>query len=167
MIEYFNRLANRLFKADDKGRSLFYPWGYLGKGYVITDKMIEKNIRQFIAYYYAVCFALMAGFLFTGYMKYSYFLILPVFIVWGFGVQYFTQNLETTEIKLTFTESMTRLAKSRSKAILLFAVLAGLFLIALGIQTYLSQRSTWAGLAVIFFIALTAVNGYILYLKDK
>jgi hypothetical protein len=92
---------------------------------------------------------------------------LPIFIIWGTGVRYFTRNLETTEIRLTFTESMTRFAKTRSKAILFLTVIIGCFLVAMSIQTYLSQRSTWAGLAVIFFIALTAVNGYILYLKNK
>jgi hypothetical protein len=167
MIEYFNRMANRLFKIDDKGRSLFYPWGYLGKGYIVTDKATENNIRLFIAYYYAVCFVLIAGLFFTGYIKYSYVFILPIFIIWGTGVRYFTRNLETTEIRLTFTESMTRFAKTRSKAILFLTVIIGCFLVAMSIQTYLSQRSTWAGLAVIFFIALTAVNGYILYLKNK
>jgi hypothetical protein len=167
MIDYFKRLTDRLFKVDDRGRSLFYPWGSLGKGYIVADKQIERNIRLFVAYYYAVCFVLMVGLLFTGYMKYSYVLILPVFIVWAIGVRYFTQNLETTEIKLTFTESMTRFAKTRSKAILLLTVIIGCSLVVLSIQTYLSQRSAWAGLAVIFFVALTAVNGYVLYRKDK
>ncbi len=91
----------------------------------------------------------------------------PVFIFWAIGVRYYTRNLETTEIKLTFRESMTRFAKTRSKAILFLTVIIGCFLVAMSIQTYLSQRSAWAGLAVIFFIVLTGANGYILYLKDK
>jgi hypothetical protein len=88
-------------------------------------------------------------------------------LIWILGVKYLTRKLEPTKRRLTFAESMASLAKSRRKATLLLALVAGLFLVAMSIQLYLSQKSIGAGLAAIFFIALTALNGYVLYLKNK
>ena len=158
-------MADRLFKVDDKGRSLFYPWGCLGKGYIVTEEATEKSIRLFVSYYYALCLVLVAIFFVTDSMIYpSVFILL---VVWVLGVKYVTRNLEPTKMKLTFTESMTSLAKRRSKAILSLTVIGGLFLVAMSIQQYLSGKSILGGLAVAFFVALTALNGYVLYLKNK
>ncbi len=165
MIEYLNRLANRLFKVDDKGRLVFYPWSYLGKGYIVTDEATEKSIRLFVSYYYVTCFVLVAVFLVTDYMTYPAVFIL--LLTWILGVKYLTRKLEPAERKLTFAESMTSIAKSRRKTTLLLAVIVGLFLVAMSIQMYFSHKSIWTGLAAIFFIALTALNGYVLYLKNR
>lgn len=165
MFEYFNRLADRLFKVDDKGRLLFYPWSYLGKGYIVADEANEKSIRRFVSYYYVACLALAAAFFVTDFMIYTAALLLV--LVWILGVKYLTRNLKPAETKLTFTEGMTSLAKRRSKTTLVLAVLAGIFLVALSIDGYLAQKSIWIGLVVIFFTVLTALNGYVLYLKSK
>jgi hypothetical protein len=34
---YFDGLAASSFKTDDKGNTVFFPWGILGKGYILPE----------------------------------------------------------------------------------------------------------------------------------
>jgi hypothetical protein len=167
MIDYFKRISDRLFKVDENGRTLFYPWGSLGKGYIVTDKKTEAKIRNFIAYYYACCLISIAAFFFTDYMKYSFMLLLPVFIVWEIGIRSFTKNLVATEIRLTFSESMKIFAQARSRVFLLLAAVVSIIFVALSIATFITQKSMWSGLSVVFFIVIALLNWYVLRLKDN
>lgn len=45
---YFNGLVSGLFKLDKAGRVVFYPWGVLGKGYIITEKPVADGILRFV-----------------------------------------------------------------------------------------------------------------------
>ena len=167
MIDYFRRRSDRLFKVDENGRNLFYPWGSLGKGYIVTDKNIEARIRNFIAYYYACFFISLAAFLFTGYMKYAFVLLPPVFIVWEIGTRSFTNTLVATEIRLTFSESMKKHAETRSRVFLLLAAVVSTVFVASSIAMFITRKSIWSGLSVIFFVVLALVNWHVLRLKDN
>ena len=35
------------FKKDTEGRTLYYPWGYLGSGYIIESQKKMNQIRKF------------------------------------------------------------------------------------------------------------------------
>lgn len=167
MIDYFKRLSDRLFKVDETGRTLFYPWGSLGKGYIVNDKKTEARIRNFIAYYYAFSFISIAAFFITGFIKYSFIFLLPVFIIWQIGTKLFTKSLEATEIRLTFSESMKKVARGRSRVTLLLTAVLSSILVILSVATFLTYRSVWLGLAVVFFIVMALLNWYVLKLKDN
>lgn len=50
---FFRRLSDSSFKVDSSGRSIFYPWGIFGKGYVLPSKEYEEKVRSFITKYHA------------------------------------------------------------------------------------------------------------------
>jgi hypothetical protein len=160
-------MSDRLFKVDESGTPLFYPWGSLGKGYIVKDKKTEAKIRNFIAYYYVCLFILMAAFVFAGYAYYLFILLLPVFIVWEIGTRALTKTLVATEIRLTFSESMKLFARARNRVTLLLTAVLSLIFLILSVKTFLSHRSFWLGLAVVFFIVMALGNWYVFKLKDN
>lgn len=51
---YFEGLADASFKTDVRGRHIFYPWGILGKGYVLPDPETYRAQRRFFIKMYMV-----------------------------------------------------------------------------------------------------------------
>ena len=51
---YFEGLIEGSFKTAADGQRLFYPWGVLGKGYVLLGVQAEQRIRRFMKIYYMV-----------------------------------------------------------------------------------------------------------------
>lgn len=40
---FFKRLTDSSFKVNGQGNTLFYPWGILGRGYILPDIETEKK----------------------------------------------------------------------------------------------------------------------------
>lgn len=49
---YFDGLTDALFKNKPDGSVVFYPWGALGKGYVVTPPQRATQLRSFVRRYY-------------------------------------------------------------------------------------------------------------------
>ena len=50
---------NSLFKKSDSGATLFYPWGVIGKRYVVSSESEHSRIRSALKVYYVVMFLAM------------------------------------------------------------------------------------------------------------
>ena len=53
-----NGMTNGLFKPLPQGGSVFYPWGFLGRGYVLDSAEREQHLRRQIRSWYATGLAL-------------------------------------------------------------------------------------------------------------
>jgi hypothetical protein len=51
---YFDGLTDAIFKKDKTGNTVFYPWGVLGKGRVLSDPAKADQLRSFVRNYYLV-----------------------------------------------------------------------------------------------------------------
>lgn len=51
---YFEGLVEAAIKKDKNGNTVFYPWGVLGKGRVITDPDNEAELRIFLLRFYKI-----------------------------------------------------------------------------------------------------------------
>ena len=60
-MSYFDGLTDGVFKTDPEGKFLFYPWGVLGKGYVLPDDSKKQQLRKFITLWYKVSLPLIVG----------------------------------------------------------------------------------------------------------
>jgi hypothetical protein len=173
MINYFKKLADLSFKMDESGRALYYPWGSLGRGYIVPDKATEDNIRYFLVIYQCVVyFSFIALFIVQDVLQYqiiqfNLFFGL-VFIIWLVGINILTRNLTPSEIKLSFRESILRAARFRSRALLWVVFIGQLLFIAVGISMFINPESPLLSiLFVLFFTALAALIGYMLKIKDN
>ena len=54
IMSYFDGLSDGLCKTDKDGNLIFYPWGILGKGYILPDEHRKKRIKRFKSFYHKI-----------------------------------------------------------------------------------------------------------------
>ena len=59
MTSYFRILVDSSFRRNHWGKLVFYPWGVFGKGYIVEDAGLAKQIRRFLKIYYVASFAVL------------------------------------------------------------------------------------------------------------
>jgi hypothetical protein len=57
-MRVLDTLTDELFKSDGEGRTIFYPLGVRGKGYVIPNSDKTRELRRFVKFYYVVSLSL-------------------------------------------------------------------------------------------------------------
>ena len=46
-MAFLDRMTDSWFKTNNSGQVAFYPWGILGKGYILGGDEKEKQVRRF------------------------------------------------------------------------------------------------------------------------
>lgn len=118
MMRILKSMADYSFKTGETGETYFYPWGVIGKGYVLPSKEREEQIRNFL--YRCNIVGLVVGvpclliFLETGF--WLPLLLIPLFfgVSWLAGKR-FTKGLKDAPVKLTFSDNMRRFKSSGNK----------------------------------------------------
>jgi hypothetical protein len=108
---YFKNLADFSFKTDNEGNILFYPWGTLGRGYILPDKKAEEKIRRFIRWFCVIEFTLLfITVIVPGLWVIGFFILLPIAtLVWCVQYNIYIRGLRQTSEKLTLKENFKKL----------------------------------------------------------
>ena len=79
---YIDGLINSGFKKIENGKSLFYPYGKFGYGYIV-DSNTEIGIKQFLKHYYMFSFPIIVIFaiLFKSFVFISLFIFIPIYLI--------------------------------------------------------------------------------------
>lgn len=108
---YFKRLADSSFKVDNQGNTLFFPWGILGRGYVLPNIETEKKVRRFVTWYHFIGLTLVliiGPFLMLWSVAFA--LMIPTAIIaWWVQAKRFIKNLKQTEERLTLKENIKKM----------------------------------------------------------
>lgn len=56
-MDIFSDAMDVAFQTDSRGRTLFFPWGVISKGYVVPDADLERRIKHFYKSYYLIAMA--------------------------------------------------------------------------------------------------------------
>ena len=167
---YFDGLTDGSFKTDSEGRHVYFPWGVMGKGYVLPNEEKKEEIRSFLKRYYQVGLILIIGAqIFVGWQL-NLLVVLPILLI-AFYVRKRTllEGIPISNAKLTTSESFVASAKSHNLATLwllevfsLLFVVGGVFIMAS------SGGSILIGLLSVVFFGLTSiVIGRMLIVKSK
>ena len=136
---YFDGLTDASFKTGEDGRMLFYPYGVIGKGYVLTSDEHYQKARRFMKWTYII--ALPPAFLIPMLAGWRWSVPLLVVFMIGFSlaVRSVTKDAGSTAEKLTLAESIRNSARSHNLAVLMLLetfsvlfVLAGIFMMTQG-----------------------------------
>lgn len=61
-MSYLERLSNFCFKRNERGETVFYPWGHWGSGTVLRDESQERRLRTLrLRYYQSLILILLIG----------------------------------------------------------------------------------------------------------
>ena len=107
---FFRRLTDSSFKVDSAGRSIFYPWGIFGKGYVLPDKEYEEKIRSFLTKCYAFnLITIMVLGAFLGLWSVLFWMVPFVVLIVQIQSIRFKEGLQSSDVSLSFKENIRRM----------------------------------------------------------
>jgi hypothetical protein len=166
-MDYFDGMTDGKFKTDVQGRPIFYPWGALGRGYVLPDDSKKKEIRRFVKLCCVAFWPLMAGTaIFIGW-RFSLIMLFLILLYYHFEITKFLKGIPVVGERLTFKEKYANSARSHNLGTLwMVAIFSALFFLS-SIAIFLRNKDARLfGLAcVIFFGASTLAHGFMIKLK--
>ena len=154
---YFDALTSGYFRTTEDGRRLFFPWGPIGRGYVVGTAEQFRRLRRRIRSYYVVSLPLTIGaVVFAGLLGGA--VILPVVIVpYAIWVRIQCRDLALADERLTFTESRINQAREFNTVTLWLLEISSLAFVAAGLFLLVIDLTSWtAGLVGIVFFGLCA-----------
>ncbi|MBF0287395.1 MAG: hypothetical protein HQM14_06200 [SAR324 cluster bacterium] len=158
---YFDSLTENHFKTDFEGRSIYYRWGVLGKGYVLSNKTVENKLRQLIKVFYFVAMVTVIGVAVSIGWFYELFLV-PLLLVW---YQLYTGSLikefPTVEVS-SFQERLANYFTSYSLTRLWCMLIGSIFFVVAGILIALfDSESAFLGVFSALFFGACGIIAFL------
>jgi hypothetical protein len=167
IMDYFDGMTDGKFKTDGQGRALFYPWGVLGKGYILPDQSKKQQIRKFVKLYCTFFWpVILAALIFTGW-KFAVVVLFVMLFYYRLETSKFLEGVPSTDERLTLKESYANSARSHNLwSLWMIAIFSVLFLSS-SIAILIRNKNAWIfGLvSVVFFGASAFVHGYMIKVK--
>jgi len=170
---YFEAIAASSFTTDREGRHLFFPWGVLGKGYVIPAEDDYLRLRATLIRMYQIVIpaTVLPMMLFGRWMPWVAFglpLILLVFVSIGYPiwVRRITTGWSQSSERLSMRQSIANGAKYQSRFLLWFLLICSLGFVAGGFLEIAKLPHWYVGaLTVLFFGFCAAVFSWMLVVR--
>lgn len=171
-MNYFYALAQALFKEDDKGNTLFYPWGVLGKGVVVDSLETKDKIIDFIIQYYIVTFIMIFLMQFVIiFMQMEFFDTAVIFtamvlslVLWYYQkITAVTHGLVVTTTKLTMSNGWESTAKNIPRFMIIAGLVVMVLLMGFSIIVFIYLEGMLSILSGAFLFVLGAFGTYAYY----
>ncbi len=165
---YFDGLVSGSFKKDVESNTVFYPWGIMGKGYILRTAGEEEKLRGALKLNYMIMLpAIILIQIFIG--AWLNFVLVPVYIVlFMVWVKHVTKGLEPSYEKLSAAEAYKSSARSHNLPTLVVLEIFSLGFVAIGGWMMAEGESVpIAALCMVFFGFCAAAIGYMIMQKLK
>lgn len=146
---YFDGLAASSFKTDEKGNTVFFPWGILGKGYILPEDK-KDSIRRSLKRHVTLILGLAIA---CSWFFNLYALVLALllyYIGYAFWVNRLTKGLTVSSESLTFADSRESAARAHNATTLWFFEIVSVLFVIAGIYVFIAMPQKW-------FIGLSSV----------
>jgi hypothetical protein len=166
---FFNALTSSGFKTGQDGRKLFFPWGVLGRGYIIDSEPSYERLRRQVKAWMIVSLVLIIGsnslvgalasFVVTG-------LLIGFYLIW---MLFLLGRFNRSDEGLSLRERTTTQARAYSLVVLWLLEIGSLGFVVIGITMFVVDPRNWlVGLASILFFGLCATMAtYMLVLRYR
>jgi len=166
---YFDGLTSGSFKTAHDGKKLFFPWGYLGRGYVLaSDEDAERMRRQLKAYYVVTLVAIVATSGSRAFVLSAAVAGLAI-VCYAIWVRRQLAGLQPASEAMSFGESAQAQARAYGSRRLWLLEASSLLFVAIGVFIYVAEPANrpMALLTLIFFGCCAAVIGYLLVIRGR
>jgi len=170
---FFEGWAGKYFKKDATGRSVYYPWGFAGKGYILPDAEKEAHVRKSLKFEQKVT---LLAFLCAGVFMHW----LPVacalagLYLWSYAMNArLVRGLQVSDERLTMRESFSGQARTTGpRTLWIFfsvSVLAAIGAVAIPVfkKTRTIEDVVIACVLVLFFGATALASVYMIRVKRQ
>ncbi len=166
---FFDALTRGTFKTGQDGRKLFFPWGVLGRGYIIDNEQDYQRLRWQIKAYMIVSLVLIIGVgsfvsnlvsvAITG-------LLIGFYLIW---MLFLLGHLNRSNEKMSLRESTAFQAQAHSLVVLWLLEMSAISLVGVGIVlVVIDPDDRLVGLAsLVFFGLCTAKITYMLAVRYR
>jgi hypothetical protein len=152
-VGYFDAITSSAFKTTPDGERLFFPWGAMGRGYVLETEADYERLRRQIKISLIVGMVVPVGAIACQ----MYVLGLVTIVAWlAFYVAWMAQRLRSLQRsaeRLTVREAMITQARTHSPILLWLGVTGSLLFVASGFFILIFNPRQWltAGASILFF----------------
>lgn len=152
---YFDGLTASSFKTDEKGNTIYYPWGIFGTGYILPEDK-KDNFRKKIKRHMMVFVPL--SIILTVLLKIWAVFALPLyFLGYWIWIKKNIEGLAISSAKLTLKDTTTNSARAHNFGTLWLLEISALLFVAAGIIILVYRPQKWiAGLSSIVFFGWCA-----------
>ena len=173
-LSYFDGLTAASFKTDPQGRTVFYPWGTLGSGYVLEDEEAHERVRTFVKRFYKAAIpaiipplAALSLYGVLGILICSAVLMILILGWYTVAVNRITAGLAPSNEKLTVADTSASSAKAHSWTTLVLLTLGSFVFVAAGVFL-VSVGNVLIGMVTIVSFGLCAgVFAYMIIVKRR
>lgn len=166
---YFDGLASGIIKKDKDNNSVYYPWGVLGKGYVLPSAERETEIKNMVILFYQLFFGVFFVHLFLLKNALIFALLVLALVIWFLvKSKQLTKDCPKSGEKLTLKEGYTNSAKAHNKTVLWILLVVAFIATLGGIALLFSGKQFILGLIMtLLFGASSAAIYYMIQVKNK
>jgi hypothetical protein len=154
---YFDALTSGAFKTNPDGRRLFFPYGVIGRGYVLpSEEHYQRLYRQTKAFMIAALVLIIGASVLKAYVPAVVItaLLVGFYVLW---TQLTVRGLAPSDDRLSLQESMTAQAVTHNVAMLWAMEIFSLLFVAIGVIMLVTSSENWLiGLASVAFFGLCA-----------
>ena len=165
---YFDGLASGIIKKDKSDNAVYYPWGVLGKGYVLPNATRETAIKNMVILFYQIFLGMFFIHLFLIKNAPIFAVLVIALVIWFLDKSHqLTKDCPKSDEKLTLKEGYSNSAKAHNKWMLWFCLVVSIFFTLAGIAFLLSDKISIGLLMTIVFGACTTAIGFMIKVKNK
>jgi hypothetical protein len=168
---YFDAITSSAFKTADDSRKLFFPWGTLGRGYVLGSDEDYVRLRGQIKLFMIAALNLIV--VSVALQSYSYLVsvaVTPVLIgFYAVWMAYLLPRLGVSDERLSLQESMRSQALGHSATVLWLLEIGSLAFVGTGAFIFIFDPANWlTGISSMLFFGLcAAVFAFMLAVRSR
>jgi hypothetical protein len=178
---YFDGLTDAAFKQDQLGNTVFYPWGVIGRGYILTDPAKIDQARLFMRRWYQINIFCATPILTMAIIPRAVPLPVKIALAVTYAViatgwfvlrsRQLTAAAEISGERMRFRDSYTNAAKGLGRSMLWVLFGVSCLVVVGGLWMAVNGRSrfvSWTGGATaVFFTAVACVYAYMLSVQGR
>jgi hypothetical protein len=157
-VGYIDALTSSCFKTAQDGSKLFFPWGTLGRGYVIPSQPVYERLQRQVSAVMALALpvgltvVVLPNLFGLTIAALAIVLCMACAVVW---TRYVVRGLQPATERLSLQESMTSQARLHSPALLWSMLIGMLVFVGAGIYVFVIDPRNW-----ITAVAMTGLSGF-------
>ena len=166
---YFDGLTSGSFKTARDGRKLFFPWGYLGRGYVLASEQDAERLRGKLKAYYVVMLVAIVATSGSHAFILSAVIAALAIVFYAIWARRQVAGLQPADEAMSFREASASQARAYGARRLWFLEVCSLLFVAGGIFMYLTDptKRPLALLSLIFFGCCAVAIGYMIVIRGR
>jgi len=164
---YFDRLADSGFRTTASGAVAFYPYGAMGRGYVLQSEAERRQLRAVAKGIYLVSLPLLVAAQLAGGAVCTFAVVVGFLAGYAVYIRLLFRGHAQADERLRFKEAMQRQAQLHRLPSLIFMEAFSIAIMVLGLDLLWHGKLALGALVVAVFGFSSCIRGYMIACRLK